>query len=173
MTARDPDADAVRLARERFPGSGVRYEAADLLSPPAAWRRAFDLVVEIMTVQALPEELHARATAAVSEFVRPGGTRDLPPAHLKPPDRNLKTYSESAWDPGRLHADGAGAQVVAEDFGQAVEVGARVEDGLADVVHPVGHVLPGSARHDRGEGGDQGDGGEQVNATVHGDLQNR
>ncbi|MFI7463293.1 methyltransferase domain-containing protein [Nonomuraea sp. NPDC049646] len=82
MTERDPDADArrlaarhetvafdvsasaVRLARERFPDSPVDYVTADLLDPPAAWRHVFDLVVEIMTVQALPEELHARATRA-------------------------------------------------------------------------------------------------------------
>ncbi|MFI7633702.1 class I SAM-dependent methyltransferase [Nonomuraea sp. NPDC049400] len=70
----DVSESAVRLAEERFPGSRVRYQAADLLDPPAAWRQAFDLVVEVMTVQALPEPLHARAIAAVAEFVRPGGT---------------------------------------------------------------------------------------------------
>ncbi|MEU1385275.1 MULTISPECIES: class I SAM-dependent methyltransferase [unclassified Nonomuraea] len=70
----DVSASAVRLARERFPDSPVDYVTADLLDPPAAWRHAFDLVVEIMTVQALPEELHARATESVAGFVRPGGT---------------------------------------------------------------------------------------------------
>ncbi|GGS70885.1 class I SAM-dependent methyltransferase [Nonomuraea spiralis] len=70
----DVSESAVRLARERFPGSAVDYRAADLFDPPAGWRHAFDLVVEIMTVQALPEELHARATAGVAAFVRPGGT---------------------------------------------------------------------------------------------------
>jgi SAM-dependent methyltransferase len=70
----DVSESAVRLAQERFPGSGVRYQAADLLAPPAEWRQAFDLVVEIMTVQALPEPLHAQAIARVAEFVRPGGT---------------------------------------------------------------------------------------------------
>ncbi|MEV0233081.1 class I SAM-dependent methyltransferase [Nonomuraea sp. NPDC050786] len=70
----DVSESAVRLAEERFPGSRVRYQAADLLDPPGEWRQAFDLVVEIMTVQALPEPLHVRAIAAVAEFVRPGGT---------------------------------------------------------------------------------------------------
>ncbi|NUP00938.1 MAG: class I SAM-dependent methyltransferase [Nonomuraea sp.] len=70
----DVSESAVRLARERFPGSAVDYRAADLLDPPPRWRHAFDLVVEIMTVQALPEELHARAIERVTEFVRPGGT---------------------------------------------------------------------------------------------------
>jgi hypothetical protein len=70
----DVSESAVRLAQERFPGSEVRYEVADLLDPPAEWRQAFDLVVEVMTVQALPEPLHARAIARVAEFAGPGGT---------------------------------------------------------------------------------------------------
>ncbi|MDP4508186.1 class I SAM-dependent methyltransferase [Nonomuraea turcica] len=70
----DVSESAVRLAQERFPESAVRYEAADLLDPPAEWRQAFDLVVEIMTVQALPEQLHAAAIARIAKFVRPGGT---------------------------------------------------------------------------------------------------
>ncbi|MGW0805435.1 class I SAM-dependent methyltransferase [Nonomuraea sp. NPDC002799] len=70
----DVSESAVRLARKRFPDSAVHYQVADLLDPPAEWRHAFDLVVEIMTVQALPEELHARAVEAVAELVGPGGT---------------------------------------------------------------------------------------------------
>ncbi|NUW36188.1 class I SAM-dependent methyltransferase [Nonomuraea sp. SMC257] len=73
-TAFDVSESAVRLARERFPGTAVSYQVADLLDPPAAWRRAFDLVVEIMTVQALPEPLHQDAIERVASFVRPGGT---------------------------------------------------------------------------------------------------
>jgi SAM-dependent methyltransferase len=46
---------AVRIARQRHPGTSVRYVAADLLDPPPEWLRAFDLVVEIITVQALPD----------------------------------------------------------------------------------------------------------------------
>ncbi|MFG1706756.1 class I SAM-dependent methyltransferase [Nonomuraea sp. M3C6] len=70
----DVSESAVRLAEQRFPDSGVLYQVADLLDPPAQWHRAFDLVVEVMTVQALPEALHERAITAVAEFVRPGGT---------------------------------------------------------------------------------------------------
>ncbi|MEV6151796.1 class I SAM-dependent methyltransferase [Nonomuraea sp. NPDC052129] len=70
----DVSESAVRLAQERFPDSTVDYRAADLLDPPTEWRHAFDLVVEIMTVQALPEHLHARAIDSVSGFVGPGGT---------------------------------------------------------------------------------------------------
>ncbi|MFD9943513.1 methyltransferase domain-containing protein [Nonomuraea sp. NPDC059023] len=73
-TAFDVSESAVRGARTRFPESAVDYSAADLLDLPGEWRGAFDLVVEIMTVQALPEDLHPPAIAAVRELVAPGGT---------------------------------------------------------------------------------------------------
>jgi SAM-dependent methyltransferase len=70
----DVSPTAVRVARERHPGSRVEYLVADLLDPPADWRGAFDLVVEIITVQALPVRLHELATANIAAFVAPGGT---------------------------------------------------------------------------------------------------
>ena len=70
----DVSPTAVRVARERHPGSRVDYLVADLLDPPSEWRGAFDLVVEIITVQALPVELHEPATANIAAFVAPGGT---------------------------------------------------------------------------------------------------
>ena len=65
---------AIAGARRRFPDSAVDYVVADLLRPPAEWRGAFDLVVESITVQALPEPLHAAAIAAIAGMVAPGGT---------------------------------------------------------------------------------------------------
>ena len=70
----DVSATAVRSARRRFPGSRVRYRVADLLDPPAEWRGAFDLVVESITVQSLPDPPRADAIAAVGRMVGPGGT---------------------------------------------------------------------------------------------------
>ncbi|WP_020667277.1 alpha/beta fold hydrolase [Amycolatopsis nigrescens] len=65
---------AVRLVRARFPESPVEYLRADLFEPPAGWQAAFDLVVEIFTVQALPDSVRDKATAAVANLVGPGGT---------------------------------------------------------------------------------------------------
>ncbi len=65
---------ALEAARRRFPGSPVDYLTADLLDPPAAWRQAFDLVVESFTVQALPDPPRGDAIARVAELVAPGGT---------------------------------------------------------------------------------------------------
>ncbi|MBA2553932.1 MAG: methyltransferase domain-containing protein [Geodermatophilaceae bacterium] len=65
---------AVYAARQRFPASRVDYLSADLLSPPHSWRHAFDLVVEILTVQSLPRTVRQRATANVGLQVAAGGT---------------------------------------------------------------------------------------------------
>lgn len=73
-TGFDVSPTAIRLTRERFPGTTVHYQVADLLKLPTAWRRAFDLVVEIITVQALPRSLRAAAIARVRDLVAPGGT---------------------------------------------------------------------------------------------------
>jgi cyclopropane fatty-acyl-phospholipid synthase-like methyltransferase len=70
----DVSPTAVATARRRFPRSGVEYVEADLLDPPAPWRGAFDLVVESITVQALPIELHPAAIERVAAMVAPGGT---------------------------------------------------------------------------------------------------
>ncbi len=65
---------AVHTAIERNPASAVEYVSADLLNPPAEWHHAFDFVLESITVQSLPIAVHATASAAVSDFVAPGGT---------------------------------------------------------------------------------------------------
>lgn len=73
-TAFDISPSAVAAVEARFPGSAVDYRIADLLDPPPQWRHAFDLVVEVMTVQSMPPPFHPPATASVAGFVAPGGT---------------------------------------------------------------------------------------------------
>ncbi len=70
----DLSATAIRQAGERHPGSAVTYRQADLLDLPAEWTGAFDLVVEIFTVQALPASIRGAAIASVPTLVAPGGT---------------------------------------------------------------------------------------------------
>lgn len=69
VTAFDISPTGIAATRARYPSSKVSYVVADLLNPPAEWHRAFDLVVENMTVQALPVDLHALATARVASLV--------------------------------------------------------------------------------------------------------
>ena len=73
-TAFDISPTAVRDTRERFPDSTVDYVAANLLDLPPEWLGGFDLVVEDMTVQSLPESLRSEATAGVASLVAPDGT---------------------------------------------------------------------------------------------------
>ncbi|MGW4631951.1 class I SAM-dependent methyltransferase [Nocardia sp. NPDC004415] len=73
-TAFDVAATAIREARARFPQSPVTYTVADLLNPPADWRGGFDLVVESITVQSLPPEVHATAIAGIRAALAPGAT---------------------------------------------------------------------------------------------------
>ena len=73
VTAFDLSPTAIRHCRERFPGSAVDYQVADLFQLPARWNEAFSLVVEIRTLQSLPLPQRADATAAIAATVRPGG----------------------------------------------------------------------------------------------------
>ena len=75
-TAFDISATAVRAARRRYPDSRVSYATADLLSLPAAWLESFDLVVESMTLQALPDPPRAAAITSVGRLVAPGRHAD-------------------------------------------------------------------------------------------------
>ncbi|MEU7790860.1 class I SAM-dependent methyltransferase [Amycolatopsis sp. NPDC049159] len=74
VTAFDVAPTAVKAARARFPDSAVDYVVADLLAPPGEWRHAFDLVVEIINVQAMPREYRAKALSALAGFLAPDGT---------------------------------------------------------------------------------------------------
>src|SRR5215472_12891456 len=65
---------AIDGARGRFPGSAVDYTPGDLLNPPASWRGAFDLVVEIYTVQPLHGTARTTALSMLPCLVAPGGT---------------------------------------------------------------------------------------------------
>ncbi|WP_434441968.1 class I SAM-dependent methyltransferase [Lentzea sp. E54] len=66
VVAFDISPTAIAAVKARYPRSPVSYVVADLLNPPAEWHRAFDLVVENMTVQALPIDLHAAAIERVA-----------------------------------------------------------------------------------------------------------
>jgi SAM-dependent methyltransferase len=73
-TAFDISPTAIATARSRFPSSSVQYQAADLLNPPPDWLRAFDLVVESLILQALPDPPRPEAIAQLGRLVAPNGT---------------------------------------------------------------------------------------------------
>lgn len=72
-TAFDISPTAIELAKRKHPDSPVHYTVANVLEPPAEWSQAFDLVVEIVTVQALPRSLRSQVIDAIGGFIAPGG----------------------------------------------------------------------------------------------------
>src|SRR5687768_7785653 len=73
VVAFDLSAEAIRWARERFPQSNVDYCTVDLFDAPRQWRRQFDLVVEVYTLQVLPPGLRAQAVEVAADWVTVGG----------------------------------------------------------------------------------------------------
>lgn len=127
VTAFDVSSHAIAWARERFPESKVSYRIEDVFALPEEWHRAFDLVVEIHTVQALPVTRRQATVAAIADTVAPGGelvvvaiTRDVHvPLRGRPwpltsaelasferyglrEDQRLTEQPESADHPGRV-----------------------------------------------------------------------
>lgn len=74
VTGFDVSHVAVKLARQRNAGSRVHYLVADLLALPDQLVGAFDLVVEVFTLQALPDPPRGDAARAVAGLVGHGGT---------------------------------------------------------------------------------------------------
>ena len=72
VVAFDVSPTAVEQAAERF--EGIAFEVADVLDLPERWCGAFDLVVEIYTLQVLPPELRARAATSIASTVATDGT---------------------------------------------------------------------------------------------------
>lgn len=64
---------AVRLVQERHPESEVDYRLADLLDLPDDLVGAFDLVIEVFTVQAMPPTVRDDAQASIRRLLAPGG----------------------------------------------------------------------------------------------------
>jgi SAM-dependent methyltransferase len=114
VTAFDVAETGIAMARARHPGSPVHYRTADLFELPDPWQRAFDLVVEVFTVQSLPVHRHAEATACVTGLVAPGGTLlvvaasraehspdpDGPPWPLTPAE--VEAFASDGLDPVRV-----------------------------------------------------------------------
>ena len=69
----DVSPTAIAAARQRFQRSPVEYVAADLLSPPPSWAGAFNLVVEVYTLQVLTGAARRLAFARIAQMVAPGG----------------------------------------------------------------------------------------------------
>lgn len=72
-TAFDIAPSALAAVRARHPDSAVDYREANLLDLPAELVAAFDLVVEVFTVQAMDPSVRAEAQAGIRRLIAPGG----------------------------------------------------------------------------------------------------
>jgi 2-polyprenyl-3-methyl-5-hydroxy-6-metoxy-1,4-benzoquinol methylase len=92
VTAFDLVPAAIAHCRARFPDTAVDYQVADVFRLPAQWSQAFDLVVEVRTLQSLPVADRDAAAASIAGAVAPGGRvfvhglarRDDEPAGRRP-----------------------------------------------------------------------------------------
>jgi SAM-dependent methyltransferase len=72
-TAFDLAPTAIAHARRRFDGEAIEFAVADVFDLPGAWAAAFDLVIEIRTLQSIPPDERGPAMSAIAETVAPGG----------------------------------------------------------------------------------------------------
>ena len=73
VMAFDISPEAIRLCRNRYPDSSVKYVVADLLDCPPGWAGRLALVYECNTIQVLPGAYRVRARSAmVSLLARDG-----------------------------------------------------------------------------------------------------
>jgi 2-polyprenyl-3-methyl-5-hydroxy-6-metoxy-1,4-benzoquinol methylase len=73
VSAFDVAPTAIAWCARLWPNTSVAYSTADLLAPPASWRAAFDFVLEIYTLQALPAQVREQAARNMAQCVNAGG----------------------------------------------------------------------------------------------------
>lgn len=74
VTAFDVSGTAVEWARTLDPEWADVFCVADLFDLPSRWRRRFDLVVEVNTMQALPPSTRGGSLGAIESLLHPHGT---------------------------------------------------------------------------------------------------
>ncbi len=73
VTAFDISPEAIRLCRNRYPDSRVKYLVADLFAYPSQWAESFELVYECNTIQVLPGKYRIQARDAMVSLLAPQG----------------------------------------------------------------------------------------------------
>lgn len=73
VTAFDISPEAIRLCKNRYPDTKVKYLIADLFDYPLQWAENFDLVYECNTIQVLPGKYRVQARDAMISLLAPQG----------------------------------------------------------------------------------------------------
>ncbi len=73
VTAVDLSPSAIAHAAQHNAHEAVEHRVVDMFEPPAEFAGAFDLVVEIYTLQAIPADIRPRLAVRLPDLVAPGG----------------------------------------------------------------------------------------------------
>ena len=73
VTAFDLSQSSIDWCHERFPQSSVNYSVGDLLDPENQWLEAYDFVVEIHILQAIPDSMRDAAASNLPKLLNNGG----------------------------------------------------------------------------------------------------
>jgi SAM-dependent methyltransferase len=73
VTAFDISAKAIEWAKQISEDTSINFLVADLFEPPDKWKNAFDLIVEVYTIQALPLSFRDKTIDAISGFLADEG----------------------------------------------------------------------------------------------------
>ena len=73
VTGFDISPTAIEWARKLHKDRDITFEVMDLFEPFRGWLGAFDLVLEVYTIQPLPIEMRERVMDSIAAFVAPGG----------------------------------------------------------------------------------------------------
>ncbi len=73
VTAFDVSPKAIEWARKIHTDTEIAFQTADLFNAPEEWKNAFDFVLEVYTIQALPLNLREKTIDAISNFVAENG----------------------------------------------------------------------------------------------------
>ena len=73
VIAFDISEEAIRLCKNRYPNSKVKYLVSDLFDYDKKWIQNFDVVYECNTIQVLPGKYRVQARSAISNLVSENG----------------------------------------------------------------------------------------------------
>ena len=73
VMAFDISETAIEWAKKVYGDGVAEFLVADMFDAPGDWENGFDLVIEVYTIQALPQDLRDKSIDAISSFVAPGG----------------------------------------------------------------------------------------------------
>ena len=73
VTAFDISPTAIEWAKKLHAKTDIKFFVADLFDAPPEWRKAFEFVLEVYTIQPLPLEMRESVIEAIADFVAEKG----------------------------------------------------------------------------------------------------